>query len=350
MRYRLTDGGRVLDEGEGEISYTGGALCAAGLRIRPADIAELTETEQPYGLRLVLAEGPVLELTMLGRLRGQLSAQLTEARMPAGVGRAEVFTSVSGDLRLYDDCLVTGAERVPYSLIEEVTGEYELTLRVTGREPLIIGGLARRTTEFTTLLATRLDEANVRTAALLGTLLPHLGPIKIRALANVLRDGRAVPCADLDPALLAALVRPERSSHLDVLTKLGPLWLGVKQTETVRRPAEGVGRWHDSAPPPSHGYGRWYGTARANVELGRLTPEREDLDALPSAMLAFVLCDTGRGVVYEPLNRPSEPSYVCPGDVATVNLRLALGGFERVAGRLVPGDTGWERHLRAALG
>src|SRR5947209_1874280 len=85
MRFRLTAAdGRLLDEGEGVVELAAGALVVSPafgqpLRVPPADVVEITEPEG-YGIRVVLREGAVLDLYQLGRLRGQVLAELTEAR------------------------------------------------------------------------------------------------------------------------------------------------------------------------------------------------------------------------------------------------------------------------------
>ncbi|HKT00565.1 MAG TPA: hypothetical protein VJT31_13605, partial [Rugosimonospora sp.] len=214
MRYRLLAGtGEVLDEGEGSVAMAGGALVlspATGevLRVPPAGIVEVSEPE-PYAVRLVLAEGPVLDLLRLGAMRTQLLAELADARATGvaktllldGVGEAEVFPGavdeVEAELRLYDDALVVlpvrgGAEKVPYPFIREVTTDpsgYRVSVDVAGRAPLGLHRLARRTTEFVDLLRDRCRATSGRTSAFLGALLPGLGPVALRSVAALLRDG-----------------------------------------------------------------------------------------------------------------------------------------------------------------
>jgi hypothetical protein len=372
MRYRLIDaGGRVLDEGEGEASVEDGSLLLpqADLRVAPAAVKEVVETAQPYGLRLAFTDGGTLELTMLGRMRGQLFAELGDARKSdLGIGAPETFTAVvdgvRGELQVYEDCLVTVAtERIPFSFIDGVTeADYRVTIAVTGRAALTASALGRRTTEFAKLLDDRGQQARKRTSAFLGALLPDLGPMTLRSLAMILRDGRAGSPEDLDgidpairPALLNAATHPECRTELAQLTTLGPVWIGFAQTTSVRRPAVGVEAWHDSAPAPhlySHDYttrGLWspalaYGmlgfgfgavpdsrsmTPRADVRHGLLTPAHDDLTALTvtgeaPTIQSFALCQAGDKTVYQVLNRPDQRRREYQStDIRTVNLQVA---------------------------
>jgi hypothetical protein len=388
--------------------------------VPPGDITLVTETEQPYGLRVELAGGGTLALTRLGRMRGRLYAELTEAAaesrvgdlLAGGVGRPEAFSGAvdgeSAELRLYDDALVLvpagGApERIPYSFLGRVEPDasgYRLLIEVTGRAPLTVGRLARRTTEFQDLLAAGVNAAAVRTSAFLGALLPGLGALALRAAADVLRDGLAAPRAVLDgvdptiwPVLLEATVRPDRALAVPALTALGEPRIGFKQIGSVERPAEGVRPWSDPAAPAhigaheggSSGYGGplrgamlagFQGpfgamgpalalgmlgggggsgsrpmASRADVERGRLRPARTDLDALTvtgeePTILAFLLCRTDSGrTVYEVLNLPGHATHVFAEEPSVVNRALDLIGFQVPA--ISAPDTAASRHRRA---
>jgi hypothetical protein len=309
MRFRLTTpDGQVIEEGDGVVEMAAGALVVSSeygqpLRVAPTDVAALTEVAQPYGIRIVLREGPVLELTQLGRLRGQLLAELaqvrrdgvTKALLLTGVGTPAVFPGtvddVDGELRLYDDALVTVPDRgepdkLPFPFVSGVRTDvsgYRLTVDVVGRPPLVVGRLARRTSEFQSLLGERVRAAGGRTAAFLGALLPSLGPLALRRVAGLLRDGVAAGKSDLDavdptvwPALTAACTLPERVACLAELAGLGELWLGFAQMVSVQRPAVGVQPWRDSSVAPtfqhdfsSGGFGAGLGgMAAASVVAG----------------------------------------------------------------------------------
>jgi hypothetical protein len=383
MRFRLTaPDGRLVDEGEGTVELAAGALVVSPpfgqpLRIAPADVVEIAEPEQ-YGIRLVLRDG-ILDLTQLGRMRGQLLAELADARatdttktlLLDGVGRPEIFPGAVDDadaeLRLYDDALVTlpahgDPDKLPYPFIRSVAVDgYRLTLDVTGREPLTLSRLARRTTEFADLLRDRVGTAAGRTSAFLGALLPGLGALALREVAGRLRDGVAAPQRDLDaidptvwPSLVAAAALAERAAGLAALADLGELWIGFTQTVSVQRDAVGVQPWHDPSVGPTFqhdggagsfapglggmlgagmvsgglGYGglgfdgpfqaygsmlalQFLGTAagaqhairpRADVRRGLLTPASTDYGALTATgeqptVLAFAFCLTESGAL-----------------------------------------------------
>ncbi len=285
MRFRITTAsGQVLDEGQGEAEMVGDALVVSPtfgqpLRIAPSDIVGLTEPE-PYVVRLTLAEGPSVELSQLGKLRTQILAQLADARgdevadtfLLRGVGKPESFPgAVDGaeaELRLYDDALVTipvagPGEKVPYPFMKGVSTDpsgYRISIEVSGRQPLVAQRLARRTSEFVDLLTARYRVAVGRTSAFMAALLPGLGPIALRGVAGLLRDGLAAGKADLDaidatiwPALVTASALPDRVGGVEAMAKLGQMYIGFKQTVSVEREAEGGTPWHDHAATPNLG-------------------------------------------------------------------------------------------------
>jgi len=284
VRFRLVAAdGAVLDEGEAVAELAGGALVVSPsfgpvLRVAPADIVTVDEPE-PYVVRLVLADGSALELHRLGAMRTQLLAELADARaadtvdalLLDGIGTPEVFPGWVGeseaDLRLYDDALVVlpvrgDAEKVPYPFIRGVGTDpsgYRISVDIAGRSPLVLHRLATRTTEFVDLLGARHRATSGRTVAFLGALLPGLGPIALRSVADLLRDGLAGSRADVDavdptvwPAL-AAIALPERAPALPAFDRLGATWLGFKQVSSVERAAEGVQPWRDPAITPDLG-------------------------------------------------------------------------------------------------
>lgn len=282
MRFRLlADGGALLDEGDGTAEMAGGALvvtpqAGAVLRVAPADVVDISEP-QPYTVRLALSDGAVLELSRIGAMRTQLLAELAEARVADtervllldGVGAPEAFPGAAdgaeAELRLYDDALVivpTGglAEKVPYPFIRGLTTDgagYTIRIDVPGRPPIAVGRLARRTGEFLELLRARVGAASGRTAHFLAALLPGLGPVALRSVAALLRDGLAGARTDLEavdptvfPALLDAACLPDRAAAARHLLTLGTTWIGFKQTVSVQREGAGAGPWRDSARPP----------------------------------------------------------------------------------------------------
>jgi hypothetical protein len=188
------------------------------------------------------------------------------------VGAAEAFPAFvaggAGEVRVYDDALLVvgagGSERVSFSFARAVrVQDYAVTVEVTGREPVVLTRLGRRTGELAELLTIRIREASVRTAAFLAALLPGLDPLAVRAAAGLLRDGVAVPAGALDgvhPGLAGILIQlatgPDRRDAVAELGRRGDLAVGFRQLASVRRPAAGVsgsGPWHDHAAAPHVG-------------------------------------------------------------------------------------------------
>ncbi|MEU7867007.1 hypothetical protein [Dactylosporangium sp. NPDC049140] len=437
MQYRLiADGGALLDEGGGTAEMAGGALVVtpergAVLRVAPGDVVEIQEP-QPYVVLLTLSDGARLELSRIGVMRTQLLAELSEARVADtervllldGVGKAEAFPGWAdgspAELRLYDDALVVVpaaglAEKIPYAFVKGVSTDssgYTINLQVPGRPPIVVGRLARRTSEFLDLLRARTAAASGRTSHFLAALLPGLGPVALRAVAALLRDGLAAPRAGLEaveptvfPALLAAATRPDRVAAAGHLLGLGPSWLGFKQTVSVQREGSGAGPWHDSARPPvldhdgragdfgaglpgmlaaglmsgfdgpfdSYGPGLAYGllgTAggfqspsaggphlpRAVFPHQPVTPAYTDYaaltDAADPAVLAFLLVLTPSGhLVYEVLNAADHATYVftCRDADQAAQLNRALDLLGfRVEGIYADATSAGSRYRKAA--
>jgi hypothetical protein len=276
----------ALDSGEGRAEVRDGTLVVTPtlgqpLRIRPADIAEVRDLG-PGALGLRLTDGSALTLEQLGRLHGQLLADLGEARgddltstlLLVGVGNPEAFhgtlDGTAAQLRLYDDALVAlpdvgDPEQVLYAFVGDVVVDdsgYRIAVRTLDERTLAIGGLARRTSEFLDLLRARVTTARGRTGYLVSALLPALGPLPARRLATALVDGVAAPRAQLDAAesgafaaLVAACTMPDRLRGVPVLAELGDLALGLHQRTTVEHaPAGGSAeRAPDSVARTDHG-------------------------------------------------------------------------------------------------
>jgi hypothetical protein len=185
------------------------------------------------------------------------------------VGDAVRFTgTVAGaqaDVHVFEDALLvmTGgaAKRIAFSFVAGVRAQdYTVTLDVAALGPLAITRLGRRADEFAALLAERVGEARTRTSAFLGSLLPGLDPMALRAAAGLLRDGVAVASRSLDavhPDLSATLLRvaalPDRLDAVLGLAGTADLAIGFKQVTSVRRAAVGVTPWHDPAATPHIG-------------------------------------------------------------------------------------------------
>jgi hypothetical protein len=363
-QYRiLSPAGAEREAGSADVEVSDGGLvltpsAGAVLRVPFGHIRSVTEPE-PFTITVTLTDGTAISLGRLGVMRTQLLAELRDGRGDAAasaagaVGPAEVFSGISGnepaEIRIYDDTLLivsaAGRERIAFSFAGPVqVRDYVVTVEVTGREPVCLSRLGRRTGELADLIGTRVREARGRTAAFLGSLLPGLDPMAQREAAGLLRDGVATPAGELDrihPDLSGALLRiAAPAERLDAITGLArrtglDLALGFKQVATVRRPATGVTPWHDHAVAPhivahdspggsfrpgltgmlaagvmsggppqgTFGFGEGYGAygeywafralgagmagreqrpmaARPDLARGRLTPAAEDLRAL----------------------------------------------------------------------
>ena len=275
----LSPAGEQREDGSADVKVADGAFvlaptAGAVLRVPFGHIASVTEPE-PFTVRVTLADGNAVELSRLGVMRTQLLAELRDGRgdyaasAAAAVGEAATFSGLSGgepaEIRVYDDALlVVGAaasERIGFSFVDAVlTQDYAVTVEVTGRNPVTLSRLGRRTDELAELLSDRLREARGRTAAFLASLLPGLDPMALREAAGLLRDGVAVPVNTLNaihPDLAGTLLRiaplPARQDGLAELAHRTELAIGFKQLASVRRPATGVTPWHDHAATPHIG-------------------------------------------------------------------------------------------------
>ena len=261
----MTVAGGVL-----ELQPAGGTA----LRVPSRSIASVAEPE-PFIVLVTLADGSALELSRLGRMRTQLLEELRDAR--AGVAAAESgamggaarFTGTVGaspaDLHVFEDALLVmaggRATRVAFSFVADVRArDYTVTIDVTGQGALVVTRLGSRTDEFTALLTERLREARNRTSAFLGSLLPGLDPMALRAAAGLLRDGVAVQARALDaihPDLSATLLRvatlPDRLAAVSGLADEADLAIGFKQLTSVRRAAVGLTPWQDPSVTPHIG-------------------------------------------------------------------------------------------------
>jgi hypothetical protein len=279
-QYRLvTADGAELEAGSGEVTVAGGFLelqPAGGttLRVPSGRIASVAEP-QPFTVLLTLADGTGIELSRLGRMRTQLLEELRDARAEVAatesgaVGDSVRFSGTvaasSADLHVFEDALLIlaggHATRIAFAFVADVRAhDYAVTLDMAGGDALVVTRLGRRTDEFAALLGERLGAARGRTAAFLGSLLPGLDPLALRAAAELLRDGAAAPAGALDaihPDLSATLLRvaalPDRCAAVAALADRAGLALGFKQISSVRRPAVGVTPWQDPAVTPHIG-------------------------------------------------------------------------------------------------
>jgi len=275
----LSPSGDKREDGQADVEIVDGALVLAPpgdsvLRIPFGQISSVSEPE-PFTVRITLAGGDAVELSRLGVMRTQLLAELRDGRgdaaaaAAAAVGEAAAFSCVTGgepaEVRVYDDALLVigaaGSERVSFSFAGAVQArDYVVTIEVAGREPVRLSRLGRRTDELADLLTSRLTEARGRTAAFLGSLLPGLDPVALRAAAGLLRDGVAVPAGTLDgihPELAGTLIQiatlPARRDEIAELARRTDLAIGFRQLASVRRPATGLTPRSDHAVAPHAG-------------------------------------------------------------------------------------------------
>jgi hypothetical protein len=279
-QYRLVGAdGAVLEAGSGDVAVAGGVLelrpaGGAPLRVPSGRIASVAESE-PFTVMVRLADGTVLELSRLGRMRTQLLEELHDARAEAAaadsgaVGDSDRFSGTVAaspvDLYVFEDALLVitsdYAKRIAFSFVADVRArDYTVTVDVTGQDAVTITRLGSRADEFAALLGERLRAARTRTSAFLGSLLPGLDPLAQRAAAALLRDGVAVPARALDaihPDLGATLLRvaalPDRFAALSSLAGRVDLAIGFKQVTSVRRTAVGLTPWHDPSVTPHIG-------------------------------------------------------------------------------------------------
>jgi hypothetical protein len=280
--YRLTGAdGAVLEAGTGDVTVADGflelrpeAALAPALRVPSGRIASVAEPE-PFIVLVLFADGGALELSRLGRMRTQLLAELRDARAEVAAAEAGVLgdparfsATVAAspvEVHVFEDALLVmaggQAKRIAFSFVADVRArDYTVTIEVTGQDPLAITRLGRRTDEFAALLGERLGAARNRTAAFLGSLLPGLDPLALRAAAGLLRDGVAVPAGALDaihPDLSATLLRvatpPGRLAAMADVADRADLAIGFKQVTSVRRAAAGGTPWRDPSAPPHIG-------------------------------------------------------------------------------------------------
>ena len=279
-QYRLVGAdGTVLEAGSGDVTVAGGVLefrpaGGTALRVPSGRIASVAEPE-PFVVLVKLADGTALELSRVGRMRTQLLEELRDARAEVAaaesrmVGDSVRFSgTVAGDpadLHVFEDALLImaggHARRIAFSFVADVWArDYTVSVEVTGQGAFAVTRLGRRTDEFAELLGERLRAARNRTAAFLGSLLPGLDPMALRAAAGLLRDGVAVQPRVLDaihPDLGATLLRvatlPDRFAAVSGLADQADLAIGFKQVTSVRRAAVGLTPWQDPAVTPHIG-------------------------------------------------------------------------------------------------
>jgi hypothetical protein len=286
-RYRLlTPTGEATEDGKANVVIADGTLVltpSAGdvLRVPFGQITSVGEAEQ-FTLRIVLAQGTIIELAQMGAMRTQVLAELRDAHADAAaqtasaVGTADTFSAVAGgeqvEARIYDDALLVigpaSTQRVSFSFVQGVqTVNYVVTVQATGSDAIGLTRLGNRTGEFTKALSERISAARNRTSSFLGALLPGLDPMALRQAAGLLRDGVAVPAGtlngvhqDLAATLLQITTLADRQQAIAELGERGSLAIGFRQVTSVHTDAVGATAWHDSAATPHIGdHDHWEG-------------------------------------------------------------------------------------------
>lgn len=264
----MADGALVL------IPAGGGGLPPGGGEVLRVPVREVeSSTAEGFAVLVTLAGGVTIELSGLGVMRTALLADLRDAQARdaaaacGALGTFETFRADVSAVRVYEDALLVtgpaGGDRVGFSFVSAVSArDYAVAVEVAGRDPLVLTGLGRRTTELADLLRARVAQSRNRTAAFVGALLPGLDAMSLRRAAALLRDGVAAPAAALDairPGLAADLLRlvtlPERREPVAELQRRMPLAIGFRQVASVTRPAAGTTPWRDHAITPDF-YGR----------------------------------------------------------------------------------------------
>ncbi len=277
MHFKVFDlNGSLIDESDGTVKVAAGALViepemGQPLTIEPRSIAELSEPDS-FSIGMRLSDGCKVELSKLGQMRTQLLSDLNAIRdddakktlLLVGIGKPDKFKGfVNGsecEVFLYDDAFVAMSHsgeplQLLYSFVESVESgatEYQLKLSVRGGEPVYLERFANRTGELFKALRTKVAGAAVRTSAFLSTLLPGLGPIELRAVASLLRDGIASEATALNSVdstvfsvLLGAATIPPLERLAKSLVNCGDARIGFKQRRSVQRRASGGESWHD---------------------------------------------------------------------------------------------------------
>ncbi len=297
MHYKIFDlKGSLIDESDGTVKVAAGALVVAPnvgqpFTIQPRSIEELIEPDL-FTISIQLSDGSKVELSRLGQMRTQLLADLSamrhqdakETRLLVGIGNAEKFKGVvngsESEVFLYDDALVAMPNsgetlQLLYSFVESVESDatgYHLKLLVKGDDPVSLERFANRTGELLKALQAKVAGASVRTSAFLSTLLPGLGPIELRTVSDLLRDGIAGEVVALNsidstifPVLLEAATTPPLKDLANSLVNYGDVRIGFKQRRSVERKASGGETWYDHTHKAIEDHG---GTPSAPLGFG----------------------------------------------------------------------------------
>ncbi len=264
----IRDGsGAQLESGEASFVVEPGALQASpkgqpGLRVDWADVDAVEVGD--YLLRLKLASGEWIELSMLGKRTRELTDGLQQSlrafqaknlllEEPVG---GEAFeceltregASMAAQARIFATSLVLVPQaatpfNVPFGELESFAfdeGRYAVDVKALGGE-LSLSKLGKQTQPFLRLLEQRLAELRQRGASALAALLPQVPSMQARRLGAALSDGVPARREQLDaispaiwPALVQAAVRTkglrETVEALSALCPPGEIAVAIKET------------------------------------------------------------------------------------------------------------------------
>lgn len=214
------------------------------------DIDELIPKD--YELHLKLYTGDRIVLSRLGKSFQDLEHDLREAYRKRLVqclllddleeierfdGNAELQSpdgafSASAELRLYQSNLAVlpqGQTGLQWRLadidcVNFDDARYAVVVK-SGNETLLLSRLAKRTSEFLERLQSAMTEVSSRSALSVRTVFPFLSPEQFRRAAELLKEGRVAPIAQLasihaktGPALAEKVVRARSKPYYDYLT------------------------------------------------------------------------------------------------------------------------------------
>ena len=168
-----------------------------------------------YTLRLTDFTGRRYDFSMLGRVYGQVLADVTKRRNAAlqhdllltGINLQDTYPAkimgrgspIPAEIRLFQDLMLIVPERglmwgVPFSYVGNVRWNedlYQVTVAIEGDEPVTFGQMGKRTTQFRDDLERLIGALRRKTAETLTQLMPGTASADIAQLSVLMPDGRA---------------------------------------------------------------------------------------------------------------------------------------------------------------
>ena len=160
------------------------------------------------------------DLEEIGRFDGHVDVEMQE-----------VSFSSPAELRLFKSNLAILPQKggglqkrlADIDKMEFNDADYKLTLH-SGNSKIVVGKLARRTSEFTEKLQTALDHLSENTAVAIRSLCPFLTPDQVMEVSSLMREGRAAMLSKLhfidfriEESLMANAVDPAFKPYFDAL-------------------------------------------------------------------------------------------------------------------------------------